>query len=630
MPDEKIKTTALPLSRFTRVILPLIIFVTGLLTGLLCLYQYKTTDLFYTVNTVTDSYGFYETAKSIAASGFIGKDKFNQEPGYYYFLALIIKIFGENIFYIRLIQILIGALNIVTIYYITLRLFKSVRTAVISALLLAFSGVFIYYNIVLLRHFLSSFIMNTGILIFICAIEKPEKKKFFLSGLIFAVGFFTQPNIISLLAAALIIIFFFKFKKYLAYYAAGAAVVIILLAGRNLMAGADLFSFSNKGPAEFAAGHTLTVNGVGWVEDKTANEYAAKYKTLFNVMYNVVFDSLAADPIKYFGIQLNKLSAFFNNFEVPNNYNFEYFKTNNIHFLKFAFINFGIMFMFTMTAVISCIMTLIATRKKIVFNIKSHPEVLFYILNAVIFSMSVLAFYILSRFRFPLFVLLAPLAAFGLNAIINLITEFFPYPNLKEKKTSRPWNITVLKLLILIIFTIISGLFTFFYEAKGNQKEYNMALAYANDASEYLKRNEIEKAIQYYKWALQQYPAEAGFSTLIRILLQNNDFEQASFFSEKAGAIYPASPDFCYYKAFIAVNKQKYEDCIKNLLNLPDLSNFITFKYYNLAFCYSQLKDYRNSLIYWEKYSEIHPEDKDAAKNVVNIRNHLKSLNQGG
>ncbi len=598
-----------------KIILPLLIFLISFALNYTALKEYSHNDLFDVINPVTDSSGFFYTAKAIADSNFIGSDKFNQEPGYYYFLAVIIKIFGSGIFTIRFFQIIIGALNVVIIYFITLQLFANRRAAVISALLLAFSGVFIYYNLLLLRHFLASFILNLGILIFLKYLHNPSKKNAFFSGIICSAGFFTQPNIISIIFSALFIFIFRKEKKLAAYFAAGAMIIVSLLMIRNFYAGAALLSFSNKGPSEFAAGNTLSVSGVGWVEDRLGNEYVAKYKTLFNVMFHTVTDSISQDPIAYFKLIFRKFIMLLNNYEVPNNYNFVYFQKNLIPFLNVTFINFGIMFVFAVIGLMSIRPALY----------KPPSPFFFYICNALLFFGSVLAFYVLSRFRFPFFVLLSPFAGYGLLITINeTILYFLKFLFGKDINN----NLKIYNKSLTAIAAAAAYLITFIYPVTGFDSGYNMALAYANDASAYLTKKKVDKAIDYYKRALKYYPAEAGYSTLIKILLEKNDFETARQFCNEGLLYHPNSPDINYYLAFMAVNNQKYNEIVYYLIKVPDLPNFLTFKFYNLAIAYFYLNDYENSIIYWEKYYKLHPEDQKAGLNIINLKTFLMKKNK--
>lgn len=586
------------------IFVPSCLFLVSLVISLLLLYEYRSHILFDHINPVTDSVGFLNQAKSLYSDNFIGQGVFNQEPGYAYYLAIIMMFFGDDLFTIRLFQVITASFTVVLVYFTSFFLFKNYYASICSAILLILTGVHYFYSLIILRPFLIPFFMLVSFILFSFAMKKDNIKLFLVSGIFTAISFFVRPTAISFFIAVVLVLFFYN-KKYIIYFVSGFLIIFSILVMRNLIADADLFSFSTKGPQEFASGNILESKGVGWIEHPKQMEYYKKYKSLSKVMYNVIKDSLLESPVDYFLLKLNKTIAVFYNHEIPNNYSFNYYKKYFIPRVRFLFVNFGIVFIcFAFALPEIKFLKFNCLKKK--YSINQKLQITYFITLFMYFG-TLLAFYIISRFRFPFLVLLVPVSGFGLVSLYN---------NIRNKKTKK------------IVYQIIAGLIalyiTFFYPLKGLNKNYNMALAYANDGSTLSRLNKTEKAIDNYKKALSYYAPEIGFVTLVRLLINSNQLEDALFYSSEGLKNYPNSVDLTYFNAFINIRLNNYNESVKYLLRLPDTPQYKSFKYYNLAVGYYHLNDYNKSLVYWEKYYEQNPDDEKAFLNIQTLRNWQK------
>jgi 4-amino-4-deoxy-L-arabinose transferase-like glycosyltransferase len=572
------------------VVIPILLFIASLTISLILLSEYKNHPLFYHLNRVTDSVGFLSVAEQLAETNFIGSGKFNQEPGYQYFLSIIIKLFGNDLFTIKLFQSIVGSLTILLVYFLTLNIFNNFPAALFSSLLLLFCGIHYYYNLIILRPFLIPFLSFLSVLFFIFFLKTGKKKFIILSGFFTALAFFTRPTAISFIISALIILCFFS-KKNIIYYLSGFGIVLILLIARNIKAEADLLSFSTKGPLEFASGNILQSTGTGWTEHPEASEYANKYKGLTSVMFNVVKDALLTDPIKYIGIKINKSIATIHNYEFPNNYSYLYYKEYRIPKLKYLIINAGIIFIFFTMGIVE-----IRFNKN--FNYRTKV-ILLYLIMIFFYFLTIVAFYVISRFRFPFLVMMTPIAGFGISKLIF---------NIRKKNYKR--------LFIQIGCGLAALYLTFFYPVKGINKNFNMAMAYANDGSIFSELNMVPEAIERYEKALSYYSPEIGLTTIVKLFIRNNDFENALKYSVSGLKLYPNSVELTYLAAYNNIALKNYADSIEYLKKLSDNSIYQNYKYYNLALGYYHLNDYNNSLEYWKKYYKVNPADTTAAKNI--------------
>ncbi|HPN29845.1 MAG TPA: glycosyltransferase family 39 protein [bacterium] len=576
----------------------IVLFLISAVLNWVLLTQYKRHPLFNFINKVTDSYAFFENGKNLANSGFIGKGKFNQEPGYYYYLAAAIKLFGADVYKIRVFQSITGSLTVVLVFIFSYFLFDSIAAGLSASILLLFCGAQYYYNFLILRTFLIPFQIFLCLTLLIIFYKTNNLKALFSAGLLAGAAFLTRPNSISFIISSIIcIIFFYKTnrKKMLLYFISGIVLIFCILGIRNISAGAGLLSFSDKGAAEFASGNIIESNGVGWIEHPKSNEYAEKHKNLSAVIFRVVLDSIKANPAAFIKLQLNKIAAALNNYEIPNNYNFYYFKNYYIPNLKYFPVNFGIIFIFFAMGII----VLTAKQNNSEFNLIKAA----YLSTLVLYFFSVTSFYVISRFRYPVLVLMIPCAGLGASSFIkNILKRNF------------------VKSGIQTLAGIAAGLIAFYYPVDGFNKNFDAALAYANDGAAYSELNLTGKSIERYKKALDYYPAEIGFATIIKLFIKTGDFVSGSEYSKKGLNLYPRSADLNYLAAFNFIKLQNHAESVNYLLKIPEIENFKNFKLYNLALEYYYLNDYNASLVYWEKYYILNPSDDKARLNIINLK----------
>jgi len=129
------------------------IFLLAIITRFIYLSEIKSTFLFE--HPIVDS-GTFEKIGSSIASGTINNDSgtpFNRIPLYYNFIASIYRVVGRNVYAVRLVQSLMGALNCCMIFLIGARVFRrevGIIAGVIMALywpLIAFEAKFLPVNL---------------------------------------------------------------------------------------------------------------------------------------------------------------------------------------------------------------------------------------------------------------------------------------------------------------------------------------------------------------------------------------------------------------------------------------------------------------------------------------------------
>jgi len=135
-------TTANRLGFKTTAQWPGAIFIVALLIRLIYLYQIESIPLFY--HLAGDGRTYDEWAQRIAAGDWLGQGVFYQAPLYPYFLGVVQWVFGDNLWLIRLLQIFLGSLSCALIYHVGAKLFSRPAGIAAGALLAGYAPAIFY------------------------------------------------------------------------------------------------------------------------------------------------------------------------------------------------------------------------------------------------------------------------------------------------------------------------------------------------------------------------------------------------------------------------------------------------------------------------------------------------------
>jgi len=140
-------------------------------------------------------------------------------PLYSFFLALLIKIFGERIIPILIIQFLIDGLSAFILYKLAL-FYMSRKYAILTGLTFCLYPSFIYMSNHLLSETLFTFLLIIGTFFLISAIKKKVWFHFCMSGIFFGLSSLTRAHLIGLFLLIPITLFLIiksKWKSILIY-----------------------------------------------------------------------------------------------------------------------------------------------------------------------------------------------------------------------------------------------------------------------------------------------------------------------------------------------------------------------------------------------------------------------------
>ncbi len=309
---------------------PFILLAIALLVRSIYFYQFQSNPYFAHVPKLWDQAIYHKAAQAFAngdilavAPGIINYFA----PLYQYFLGIIYWAFGVNLTAAWIAQLLLGAVSTLLVYFIGLRYFEP-GVSFLASLLFTFYGVNWLYETTLFRASFITFLELMSCIYLIRFAERPGFLRMVLSSLFLALLTQSRTNYLLIVPFAL----FYLWKK----------VFLLKPAGKKMLAG-YLFIFVLASAPSLAWVHA--VHGSWGLYDRTGPENLL----LANMVdhdpriyghgegYNEIARTLPLEtvpvlryllktgwehPLEFLKIYLRKIYYYFNNYEVPNAYNF--------------------------------------------------------------------------------------------------------------------------------------------------------------------------------------------------------------------------------------------------------------------------------------------------------------------
>ncbi len=433
-----------------------------------------------------------EWAQAVAQGKLTQPQAFFRAPLYPYFLGLIYFIFGHNYLVPRILQHLIGSLSVVLLVVLTNRLFGK-KIALTAGLVFAAYATVIYYEGELL---LDSLLIPIDLLIFIFlykAKDNPSFANWGLAGLCLGLSAITRPNILLFVPVVLIWLFW-SFRKtesakrrlyFAAVFIMGMVLPILPVAGHNYRAEKSLVLIASQGGVNFYIGNNPRSNGYssiipgrpGYNWKLSDVSEAARQETgqnlssgrLSNFWYKKGLEFWYQNPAQALRLTLKKTSLFFSAIEISNDQDIYPFWKNSwlIRALPVGFwiigpLGFlGIIFTFT--------------------NRKARLLSLF----VLVYSLSVIAFFVNARFRLPI---LPFMALFAVYALFEL------WKKIREKK-----NLLLCAPGLVVLFILVNANWCHLQKTGGPQGYFRLG-------NVFLEKGNFSEARRYYEVALEIDP----------------------------------------------------------------------------------------------------------------------------
>lgn len=426
---------------------------------------------------ILDAEYYLDWAKRIHEGGLIGDKIFFTEPLYAYLLAIT----GQSV--MIFFQILLGLLLPFVIFTLARRIFNY-PVAVLSGFITALYGPFLFYENLILKTSLETFLLSSFGLVLMISSSKPGKVRFFFTGLLLGILVLTKGNALIFLPLLPILR---RKRTLIVCYILGFSLVILPVTVRNYIVGRDLV-FTN-----YSFGMNI-YQGNWWDSDgsllqppfirphpkyeetdsyKMAEAYqnkSLKPSQVSSFWLRKALVEIGENPLRWLQLMMKKTILFITHIEMSDNYDYSYYK-NTLPILNYL-PDFWLIMPFSLAGILITL-----------FNRQRTASQKYLLACIVGYSFVVLAGHVNSRYRIPVIPLLIIFASLTLH---HLFTQ------LRQHRFSK----LLLTSLMVTIFLFLGSLHLDNYDFITDANFYN------NLGTYYQNRRLYPKALSYFEKAI--------------------------------------------------------------------------------------------------------------------------------
>lgn len=331
-------------------------------------------------------------------------------PLYLYFLRLT----GASIFVALVLQIVLGSLGVVLAYDTARRWFGS-RGAFVTAVLVVLTGVISFNEVTILQSALDPFLVALTLWLLTIALQGSdhEVRGFGLAGAGAALFVLNRPNVLIWIAGLGVLFLLQRRFRAVAAFVVGCAVVLSPVLVRNYVVAHELVLVSSHGGLNFYIGNNETADGTyhavrgirptidGQSEDSrsVAERAVGLPLTAPQVsrwFYGQAFDWIRANPVAALRLFLRKLALTIHQTDLALNFSYDYFSHDVSSLLRFLVVG--------PWALVPLGFAGAVTRWR-------DRKFLTWFAFVPLYALSVAVFFVASRYRLPLLIVLAISAA---------------------------------------------------------------------------------------------------------------------------------------------------------------------------------------------------------------------------
>jgi tetratricopeptide (TPR) repeat protein len=356
----------------TAAVIVALLFLGGLALRLAYWFELRASDIRVLLFSESlDSFFYHSWAERIAGGDLMLGDKlFTLSPIYSYLLAPIYILSGSDMFAAILVQLLIGATGILLMYAAGSLLFNRFA-GLLAACFTAFYGQYLLTEGLLLTEAFLPTLTAAFVLWTVWALKREQPILFVVSGLIFGLLFSLRPQyfpvVLFLPLFGLVLPFIRQrfirkneadspdWKGILLIFASGAIGVALALAPfaiRNFAATGKPVLLTNSGGMNFYIGNnpeatgsmhaprgitgSLTGLSEGFAKAAGADQYD---EAVSRYWFRKGLEYIANEPSGWLGLMAKKAGLFWNNYEIPLNFDLSVFK-HHLRTTRFGFVPF--------------------------------------------------------------------------------------------------------------------------------------------------------------------------------------------------------------------------------------------------------------------------------------------------
>ncbi|MBL8878902.1 MAG: glycosyltransferase family 39 protein [Phycisphaerales bacterium] len=453
---------------------------------------------------VIDSEAYLQWARQIAGGDWLGSEPFYQAPLYPYFLAATMRLVGDDAIAIRFVQAAVGAVSCVLLAAASRRLF-STPVGVLAGALLAiyppsiFLGALIQKTVLdelgfaTMLWLISRLRQSTGLIVCgalgmtIAALALTRENALLLIPVVAGwlaitispshtnrVGArLTRAGTLTLGAVAILSIVAWR-----NYVVCGQALITTYQSGPNFYIGNN--PSANGSYVALSAGRGQTryerIDAIRIAQAAAGRELSPREVSRF--WYAEAFKFIRAEPLPWLRLTAHKLFLATNAYEIPDSEDQAFYADHSVLLgLLSPITHFGLLLPLAVAGAW--------------LSWSKWPETRLIVLMAAIFLLSTAAFFVLARYRYPLAVLLMPLAS---HAIVEIVRR------VRCRETASLWGAIAVGVLVA---------------APANwptpfPAQAELATSYANAGITLANIGEADTAEHYLKKSLEIQPGKAA------------------------------------------------------------------------------------------------------------------------
>jgi len=549
---------------------------------------------------VMDSEEYDRWASEIAEGNWLGSEVFFQAPLYPYFLAAVYSFFGHSLDAVYLIQIIIALLGIYALYRAG-RKIAGEKVGLVAAALSAFYGIYVFYDVQLLKESLAVTLVCFLFWALVEARESNGLALWILAGVICGFLSLLRENMLLIVPFLLLLAIrprerFSVFILRCGVFILGIAIILVPVAFRNWKVGGNFLPTTFQGGVNFYIGNNSRATGTYQplspgkqvpayertepirLAEKEMGRTLEPYE-VSNFWLRKSIDWAKKNPDDFLKLQAKKVGMFWSWYEWPDAVDYYYVKKTSLIY-KLPLLEFGSI---SLLALIG--LWFVRRRIRAFF-----PVLLF----TVMWMASTVVFFLFSRYRLP--------AVPGLILIGSLAVGFI----FTSWTQNRRQSTIVLGLVVLVSFAPL------FVKQKTKQDLvfYNLALvyekmgktalalqnykeAYSINPDDFLscinlgnlaaKEKQWTEALEWYKKAEAiESHAEGVHANIGGAYVALGDYDEAEKAFDRALEINPDNVEALHNKAILLALKKKFQEAFeinKIVLQLaPDWPPAVRFR----------------------------------------------------
>jgi len=571
-------------TRAWKIYLALFVFALALRLGYLS--QIRAIPFFDTP--VGDAASYDAWAQRIANGDWLGSETFYQAPAYPYLLGVLYAMFGRDLLLVRIVQAVFGALACVFVAMAG-RQFVDRKTGVIAGVILAMYAPAIYYDGLIQKASLGMLLLCALLWRLGAAHRNPRGWRWVVTGLVLGLLSLTRENAL-ILAPVLALWILIAYRRssslkrrsiWTAAFVAGVGLTLVPVAIRNRTVGGEwAITTVQAGPNFYIGNHqgatgmyTPLVPGHESPPFERADAKRLAEQALDKPLtdgevsdywFGRSWEFIRDNPTAWLKLIWGKFLLTINAYEISDVEGYNVYRAFSplLGALGFVF-HFGLLLP---AAVLGVWFT--------APNIRRHAPLI--VVGATLF-LSIVAFYVLGRYRFPLAPIVCIFAAAGIGGVWSM---------LNAKKLS--------PLLAPVLFA--AGVALLSNRVLAPEKQLN-AMAYGNLATVLGERGDIAAAAGVFTIALNEYPESAELN---------------------------------YNMGLCHMVLADWPAAIKRFTKAKSLRPDLIEVDYQLGVAYEQLGRMDEAMRHYQAAIATNPDDQDARHAIVRLREIMKGASPAG